>query len=148
MGFIIVLESILWSHKGFIFWLRIFRKCHAWWLRPVYWSIAISGSKLILQIASHGWVSCIFQAAPEMANALHDGTVVFFGPEVFKQGAYFLYEFGEPSFIFASAFLFCVALGTDFLYEFVEPIFIFASEFFCVSWKTPMRLSYFKLPRN
>ncbi len=39
-----------------------------------------------------------------MANALHDGTVVFFGPEVFKLGADCLYEFAEPIFIFASAF--------------------------------------------
>ena len=79
MGFTIVLESILWSHKGFIFWVRIFRKRHARSLRLVYWRIAISGSKLFLKNASHGWVSCICHVAPERANALNDGTVVFDG---------------------------------------------------------------------
>ena len=95
MGFTIVLESILWSHKGFIFWVRIFRKRHARSLRLVYWRIAISWSKLFLKNASHGWVSCIFHVAPERANALNDGTVVLFGADLFSETEklfYFLLE--------------------------------------------------------
>ena len=85
MGVTIVLESILWSHKGFNFWLRIFRKRHAWSLRLVYWRIAISGSKLFLKNASHGRVSGIFHVAPERANALNDGTVVLCGGDFFSE---------------------------------------------------------------
>ncbi len=147
MGFTIVLESILWSHKGFIFIAHI-SKASCLIISPSVLTHC-DFRKQVVFAKCIAWVSIMhFSSCARKGQCPSWRYCRVFRARICQAGGGFFIWNCYANFYFCKCVFLHRAGGGFFIWNCYANFYFCKCVFFCVSWKTQMRLPSFKLLRN